>query len=215
MEPPAGLGFDTAHYEPLWEACADAALPVSLHVLTGQGHVRQVFDLGPALVGLGVAAFSLSVGRRLAATLEAVTALVTSGVLDRHRALRMVVVENEAAWLPFFVDQLDYYHGRFSGKGPIALERPPSAALAEQVSVTFFRDPNVGAVARRLGPSSLMWSSDYPHANSTWPRSQEVVAERLAGLPTGVVEDITWRNCARLYRLDPSAWPAPVAAGHR
>jgi predicted TIM-barrel fold metal-dependent hydrolase len=200
--PPPTLSFTSSHYDALWGACADAGLPVSLHILTGFGYAKEVFELGPAMMALGTRAFSLAISRKLLAVQDSLMELVLSGVLDRHPRLRLVVVENEAAWLPFFIDQLDYYYHRFSAHGPIALARPPSESFAEQLCVTFFRDPNVRAVAERLGPANLMWSSDYPHGNSTWPRSRQVVADRLDGLPKAAVDDITWGNVSRLYGLD-------------
>ncbi len=49
----------------------------------------------------------------------------------------------------------------------------------------------------------LMWANDHPHADSTFPNSQTILAEHTAGLADDVRDDVVWRNCARLYHLAP------------
>lgn len=211
QSPPPELPFSGGHYEPLWESCAGTGLSVSLHILTGFGYAKEIFDLAGSLVTQGDLTFKLSITKKLAAVQEALLEILLSGALDRHRDLRLVLVENEVAWLPFFVDQLDYYYRRFEGKSPIVLERLPSQAFGDQVYATFFRDPNAELVVRRFGATNLMWSSDYPHGNSTWPHSQEVVEDRLGRLPEATVHDLVWGNVSRLFgiTLDPATAAGP------
>ena len=47
-----------------------------------------------------------------------------------------------------------------------------------------------------------MWASDHPHSDSTFPHSQQVLAEQTAQLAPETRDDITWRNCARLYDIE-------------
>ena len=54
---------------------------------------------------------------------------------------------------------------------------------------------------REAGVENVMWSSDYPHSDSTWPRSREVVAEHFAGVPDEARRQIIYGNAARLYRI--------------
>jgi predicted TIM-barrel fold metal-dependent hydrolase len=46
-----------------------------------------------------------------------------------------------------------------------------------------------------------MWGSDYPHPEGTWPKSQEVLARQLEGLPEDSIDRIVTRNAAELYRF--------------
>jgi predicted TIM-barrel fold metal-dependent hydrolase len=205
--PPQDLPFSGTHYEPLWEACAETGLSVSLHILTGFGYAKASYSHGGNFAGKRAVWFKLGINQKLEALQDSLTDLVLSGVLDRHRGLRFVVVENECAWLPFFTDQMDYYFRRSAADnvGKQALERAPSAALADQVFTTFFRDPYADMVAERLGSENLMWSSDYPHGNSTWPHSQEVVEERLGGLPEATVHELVWTNACRVFGIAPDS----------
>lgn len=207
MSPPAHLPFNGNHYEAFWEACGELSLPVSLHIHSGFDYSKEMLD-HPDPVSTGDQIFKWNVNQKLLAVMNALVELVLSGVLDRHRDLRLVLVENEVGWLPFFIDQLDYYYRRSKGHGgPVQLERLPSEIFREQVSATFFRDPDAAYVARRFG-ESIMWSSDYPHGNSTWPKSQEVVTDRLGELPDELVRRLVWDNVIMLYGLE-----VPMTAG--
>ena len=144
-------------------------MPVSLHILSGFDYSRRIYEPGPSLVSEGLAMYKLSITQKLGAVMDSLFEIVLSGVLDRHPDLRLVLVENEVAWIPFVVDQLQYYYERFLGQSPVVLERAPAQAFRDQVSATFFRDPNARLAIESVGAGNFMWSNDYPHGNSTWP----------------------------------------------
>ena len=52
-----------------------------------------------------------------------------------------------------------------------------------------------------LGVDTIMWASDYPHPDSTWPESLEVVDKHFQGLPDEDKQKIVWKNAAKLYNL--------------
>jgi predicted TIM-barrel fold metal-dependent hydrolase len=200
--PPPHLPFDGTHYDPLWEACEASGLSVSLHILTGFGYALDIYRYGPELTKARTLGFKLPINQKLLAVQDALVDLIISGALDRHRELRLVLVENECSWLPFFLDQLDYYYHRHAGEGRPDLERPPTEAFRDQVTTTFFRDPHAAFVAQNVGIEGLMWSSDYPHGNSTWPNSRQVVEDRLGHLPDASVHQLVWANACRLFDID-------------
>ena len=47
-----------------------------------------------------------------------------------------------------------------------------------------------------------MWASDFPHADSTWPHSRDVIARDFAGVPEDVTRKIVFENCVKLYHMD-------------
>ena len=63
-------------------------------------------------------------------------------------------------------------------------------------------DPSAYRQLDVMGVGNVMVESDYPHADSTWPNTQQMLREHLAGLPDDAVERITWRNAADLFRHD-------------
>ena len=54
-----------------------------------------------------------------------------------------------------------------------------------------------------------MWGSDYPHTESTFPRSREITGQILADVPKSEQEMILRDNAAKLYKVDA---PPPVPA---
>src|SRR5206468_2372632 len=125
-------------------------LPVSLHILTGYDYALEVYKHGSDLPNMGTHMYRVSINQKLAAVMDALTDIIITGVLQRYPDLKLVLVENEVAWLPFFIDQLDYYFLRFPDRAPQKLDRTPSEFFASQISATFFRDPNALLSVARL-----------------------------------------------------------------
>src|SRR5205823_6191452 len=105
------------------------------------------------------------------------------GILDRYPGLRLVIVESEIGWMPFYVQQLDYYFHRYQVSIPAPIDMEPSEYFARQVYATFFNDAVGGHNFAYWGTDNCMWSSDYPHPNSTWPNSRQVIERDLGQLP--------------------------------
>lgn len=207
QSPHPDLPFTSDHYEPFWEAAASLGMPVSLHILTGFNYSRkesQTHTYPEGSLELAIDGYKGSVTRKLLAVGDSLIEIMLSGVLDRHPNLKLVVVENEIGWIPFVFDQLDYYCERFRESRPIDLSKLPSDYIGTQVFSTFFRDP-IGAkmLGWWKGVSGCMWSSDYPHANSTWPNSQKVVAENLGYLDDAVFRKVVRDTALALYSLSP------------
>jgi predicted TIM-barrel fold metal-dependent hydrolase len=51
-----------------------------------------------------------------------------------------------------------------------------------------------------MGLDNVMVESDYPHADSTWPNTQQMLREHLAGLSDDEVQRVTWQNASALFR---------------
>jgi predicted TIM-barrel fold metal-dependent hydrolase len=139
---------------------------------------------------------------------EALFDLIFSGVLERFPELKIISVENEYSWLAPMLVRMDKGYERFRREFPISLTMRPSEYVHRQVRVTFFNDAIGPLTLPFLGTDLLMWSSDYPHQNSTWPKSREVIARDLGSLPAADREKLISRNVAELHKLD---IPEPIA----
>ena len=189
-DPPSDRPYDSPAWEPLWSASEAARMPLSLHILTG----RQGSGVGPSIMR-GYPGLHHPIERSL-------TALIFAGVLERHPGLALVSAENDVGWIAHYVQRLDhaYHKYRYLEPAPVIPE-PPSFYFRRQVHATFQEDP-IGVRTRdAIGVECLMWASDFPHSDSTWPRSREVVARDFAGLPRAETEAIVAGNCARLYGI--------------
>jgi predicted TIM-barrel fold metal-dependent hydrolase len=189
--PPSGHWWD-AEWAPVWEALVDEGLPAGLHV--GFGFARKHrFDGGPA--------FFTDVMMTKLEMAGPIADLVCGGVLARHPDLRVVSVEAYVGWLPFVAEYLDHAARVHRYWNDLGLPEPPSAYLRRQVYATFIEDP-VGLRERHaFGVDNILWSSDYPHGESTFPRSREHVARAFADVPPAETRKMVYENARRLYGL--------------
>ncbi|MFQ5682505.1 MAG: amidohydrolase family protein [Candidatus Binatia bacterium] len=207
--PPKELSFTSAHYERFWAAAQDLDMPVSLHILTGFGYAKNREGLK------GVDRFRASVNWKLAEAVDALMDVIFSGVLERYPRLKVVLVENEAGWLPYVLEQWDYYFYRHLPVAPLTIDKRPSEYFNRQVYVTFFNDAVVGHLFSWWGEDNCMWSNDFPHANSTWPYSREVVSRDLGYLSPEARAKLVRENVARLYNMPVPKAVATSASGGR
>lgn len=185
--------YAEARFDPLWARCADAGIPVSFHILTGG-------DDGDPSLGSGLRMmWFMSV---IHAMQQTTSLFIFGGVFDRHPELALVSAEHDAGWAAHFAYRLDQKSERFGGtRGESGPARLPSEYLRHNVSYTFQDDPWAVVTREGVGVSQLMWASDYPHSDSTWPHSAKVIARDFATVPAAELEAICGGNAARIYRL--------------
>ncbi|HYY05052.1 MAG TPA: amidohydrolase family protein, partial [Candidatus Limnocylindria bacterium] len=133
---------------------------------------------------------------------ETVSTLVFTGILQRHPKLHFVLVECGIGWIPYFVERMDqtFEKHRFWTKSIIT--EKPSTYWYRQGHATFIEDRPGVKLRHEAGIENILWSSDYPHSDTTWPRSREAVAEQFAEVPPRERDLIVWRNAARLYGIE-------------
>jgi predicted TIM-barrel fold metal-dependent hydrolase len=182
--------YDSAAWDPFWEAAIDLGLPLSFHILTTRGeHVR-----GPRLNGF------LSVVRGCQ---DIMGTLVFGAVFERHPQLKIVCVEADAGWVPHFMYRMDhaFKRHRYWMQPDQQLTRLPSEYFAENIYVTFQDDWTAFRHAGDMNWRRLMWANDFPHSDSTWPWSQEMLAEHTRSLTDEQREAILCTNVASLYGI--------------
>lgn len=199
--PHPDLPFTSDHYKPFWEAAQALDAPISLHILTGHNYSKG------GLGRKGEEAYRGSVNLKAAEAINALFDVIFYGVLDRYPRLKFVVVENEIGWIPFILQQWDYYYRRFIGTNPISIKEAPSFYFYRQVFATFFNDAVGGHNLAWWGHDNCMWSNDFPHPNSTWPNSLKVIDRDLGHLPADARAKLVRENVIKLYGMK---LPQPV-----
>ena len=84
----------------------------------------------------------------------------------------------------------------------LPIERQPSDYFYDQVYTTFFNDAVGGQLLSSWGQDNCLWSNDYPHGNSPWPRSMDVLDRNLGHLAPEVVHKLVQQNVVKLYGLN-------------
>jgi uncharacterized protein len=184
-------------YDPLWEVLTDTGLPISQHVGACRYLAQDVLEEDPTpFKGIIQSLPPIFMAENIADW-------CVSGVLERWPGLRVVLVEAGIGWIPYYLERLDTMvtnHGWDTFPGKVIKEKP-SFYWHRNMAATFEQDL-IGVRNRYdIGVENLMWATDYPHPDSTWPRSQEVLKEHFEGLPADEVELIAAGNATRIYRL--------------
>ena len=194
------LPYNQPAWEPLWEAAAGLGISLSFH--TGSGRSQTpVRGAGGAVTNYVVT---------LSGSLEAASLLCAAGILERHPELRVVMVECGAGWLAWALEAMDEAYREHQMFVRPQLAELPSAYFRRQGAVTFQHDP-VG-ISNRVytGDRCLLWGSDYPHPEGTFPKSREVLEKQFQGVPQDAVDRMTWRNAVELYGMATPAGFTPA-----
>jgi len=189
---PEGEWFDP-EWDGLWRAILDAGWVAAIHV-GGRGRIAGM----PRLDATG---FMSDLLMNKYAMAEAVAQFVLSGLLARYPDLNIVSVEGQLGWIAFTQYYLDHVweKHRFWTKSELA-ERP-SVYFQRQVHATFMEDP-IGLRERDLiGVDNILWASDYPHSETTWPNSQQLTGEWMADFPDAERRKLLHENAERLYHI--------------
>ena len=192
---PAVEDYDSRIYDPFWEKAVELGIPLSFHILTDRSYAFRHAPRGPLMNGF------LSIVRGCQ---DVMGMLVLGGVFERHPDLRVVCVEADAGWAPHYMYRMDHAYKRHRYWLPAGqkLSRLPSEYFAENVYVTFQDDWVAFQVADLMNWRRLLWANDFPHSDSTWPWSQEMLAEHTQHLTAEQKRGILCDNVASLYGID-------------
>jgi len=192
------------HWEPLWRACDETGVSVHMHIGSGSKMPQTSID---APSGVGVAVTSIN-------AFMALSDWLLSGVLARHPNVRIAFSESQVGWMPYVFERCDRVFEQSSGWSEIdpAVTELPSSYVPGRVFGCFF-DDTVGVRTRDLiGVSQMLFETDYPHQDSTWPSTPEVVARIASMVDADELERIMRTNAIELLELDPASL-APSAVG--
>jgi predicted TIM-barrel fold metal-dependent hydrolase len=166
----------------------------ALHTGTGREDVRSFRGPGGAVVNYTIQACD---------GMESIMQLVAGGVLDRYPGAKVCCIESGASWLAALAERMDEVYITHDSFVRPKLSIMPSEIVARQVSCSFQFDRACIMARSVTGSKAMMWGSDYPHHEGTFPMSREVIAHLFDGIDISEEEkaDILGLNAARLFRL--------------
>lgn len=179
-------------YDPLWDACERHNLAVTFHG-GGQIHLKPDFSL-EVIDKLSIwHVFNQPLG-----IMTALACMVGGGVVARFPKLRLGFLEGNCGWAPWFLARLDE-HWEWVGRyeTPELTKKPSEYFRTNCVLSVEAEEDTVKDYVSWLGDDSLVFSTDYPHADSKFPESLQYF--RKLPLSDASRRKILWDNCARLY----------------
>ena len=195
-ENPEKLGHPSLHsdhWDPFWQGCNDEHTVVCLHIGSSSSVVITSID---APVDTMITLQPINI-------VQAAADVIWSPVLRKFPDLTIALSEGGIGWIPYFLERIDhvYKHHRAWTHQDFG-DRLPSEVFLERI-VTCFIDDAFGVRSRdALNIDMVTWECDYPHSDSSWPRSPETIGEYLDAVPGDEVAKITHENALRLFSFD-------------
>jgi predicted TIM-barrel fold metal-dependent hydrolase len=190
----------STYWDPLLAACEETGTVVCLHA--GSGGTLPTSSDGA--------------GRETTAALFGLSAVMPAvdwlfGLVPvRFPDLKIVLAESGIGWVAALLDRLDHvsrYHECYDEWRGTDLS--PSEVLLRNFWFCTLDNPSSFCQVDRIGVENILWEVDYPHADSSWPDTQEAVRRQLTGLSPAEVARITWQNASELFDF-----PVPEAVVH-
>jgi predicted TIM-barrel fold metal-dependent hydrolase len=192
-ETPSALGLpsiNSDYWDPFFRACEETETVLCMHF----GSSGSLPETTPDLPRDGI---NCLFGVNLTVGVDWLYARVPM----RFPNIRLCLSEGGAGWVPALLDRLDHtlkYREWFSTFADS--EMTPAELFRRNFWVCAIDEPSAMVNRDRIGVDHILLESDYPHADSTWPFTQEVVGRSMRGLPPEDVRRITWQNASELFR---------------
>jgi predicted TIM-barrel fold metal-dependent hydrolase len=204
--PYRGLPWGDPSNEPFWQALEEEGLPLLIHSAPlGSLAVDPAWEKGLVAGHKGQTLQTLL--NRSRAPEAAISNLIFEGVLERHPALKVGVIEFGSLWVPSFLQQIDYTFEFLGPRNRYMRERlraRPSDYFRRQIKVSSFWSEPLPWLLNAAGAEIFMFASDFPH-----PEGNENAVERafqaLAGMPQESLEKFFSGNAKALFGLEPKA----------
>ena len=193
--------YHDPRYEPIWSACEDLGVVVHLH-----SGAAPMEDYGDHLGMMGI-----YITEVVWWAVRPLTFLIWGGVFERHPKLRLAITESTTVWVPEALALMDQRYSETHYSAKLGDYR---SHLTMKPSDYFHRNVMLGAscmprreaeMRHQIGVPNIMWGSDYPHPEGTWPHTREQMRETFRGLPEAELRAMLGGNAVRVYGFDADA----------
>jgi predicted TIM-barrel fold metal-dependent hydrolase len=187
---PAGkLQYWQPEFDKLWAEIVDLGLVVTFHL---GGRIPRFGEKQYFLADMPMSKLAMA---------EPIGIFVFNGILQRFPDLKIASVESGVGWMSWFAEYCDRTWEKQRFWTESVLTEKPSFYMDRQVFGSFIQD-RIGIVNRNQpGGRNILWSSDYPHSETTFPISRDIIARDFDGVPLEAIKDITSNFAAKFFNL--------------
>jgi hypothetical protein len=187
---PKNLG--SREFYPLYEAAEELGAPLAVHAFGGDELGSEIFD---QFICLHTVGHPFPVLRQL-------TAMIFGGIPELFPRLKLAYLEIGCGWIPYWMERMDEeWEKRGKIEAPLCKRRPSEYLTCGRIYYGVEPEEKmIGYVASEIGSETLMYASDYPHWDMTWPESA-VLVWRREDLPLETKRNILRENARRFYNL--------------
>ncbi|MDB5452649.1 MAG: hydrolase [Caulobacteraceae bacterium] len=187
-DPDGELQYDDPAFDVFWKAAVDHDMAITIH-------------LGARIARPGVQRFLSNLVMSKVTMAEPIAIMIFGGVFQRFPQLRFGSIESGVGWFAWMAEYMDaIWHNQRHWVNN-TLTQPPSFYMDQNVYGSFIRDAH-GVANRNLpGGRNIMWSTDYPHSETTWPNSRDNIENNFAGVSEAERRPILCDNARKFYGL--------------
>lgn len=199
-DPGTDFDYDDPAFDALWETAVDLRLPISFHIFTSGRKGKSAFEAS-SMKGRGKS-WAHNHHALLRANQDVLSLFLWGRIFERFPDLKIVCAEADAGWVPHFMYRMDHYYNRHRFFAKTAdLPKLPSEYFRENIYMTFQDDIVAFNTTDMMNPERLMWANDFPHLDSTWPWSHQLLSVQTRRLPEHLKRRILRDNVIDLYDL--------------
>jgi predicted TIM-barrel fold metal-dependent hydrolase len=196
-ELPSYLGLPSIHsgyWDPFFAVCEETSTVINMHIGSGSKLATTSDDAPGGVVNTLTFLNSCM----------SLTDWLLSGAFIRFPSLTISYAESQIGWLPYLLERIDQGWSTARSWNEIyeVIPEPPSSYFSRNVYACFFDDKHGVESLSSIGAGRVLFETDYPHTDSTWPNSQEVAERLLKGLPADEIEMILRGNAIAMLHLD-------------
>jgi predicted TIM-barrel fold metal-dependent hydrolase len=192
--PLPGQAWFSIYWEALWAELEDLSMPVGFHECTNSGHY-------PHLERFGINNRLLRhVCTHVTGQMITMVDIILGGILERFPTLKVGFLECNCGWAPSWLQRMDRHWAQLGKMDAPLLTMKPSEYFKRQCVIGCEGDEaDVGYVVQQMGDDNIVFSTDYPHSDSDFPKAtQEFFHQEM---PADSRRKILWDNCANFYGI--------------
>lgn len=189
-DPGGGRSYADPEFDPLWATLEELDMTVTMHL---GGRVPRFGEKRYFLADMPMSKVAM---------IEPIAIFIFNAIFQKYPNLRLVTVESGSGWMAWVAEYMDRTWEKQRYWTESTLTEKPSFYMDRQVYSSFIND-RTGILARNLpGGHNIMWSSDYPHSETTWPHSHDVIARDFVDIPEADIREIICERARRIYFVD-------------
>ncbi|MGZ5930986.1 MAG: amidohydrolase family protein [Rhizomicrobium sp.] len=183
------IHYNDPKMDPFWEAVSEFEIPLCFHI-------------GEAIVQARAGAAGTSVLAQMQGFRHQWGMLTFGGVFDRFPRLKVVFVEAGICWVASMLHDADMAYNSFPSMMEPKLKHPPSWYWRNHCYATFMTDPAGLELLHRVGPETVMWSSDYPHQESTFGYTRSSIDAVFKATSVANAQMILGKTALKLFKME-------------
>jgi predicted TIM-barrel fold metal-dependent hydrolase len=188
-DPKGPLQYYQPEFDRLWAVIQDLDLAITMHL---GGRVPRFGDAQHFLPDMPMSKTAMA---------EPIGIFIFNAIFQRFPRLRLGLIESGVGWMAWYTEYCTrtWERQRFWTKSP--LTESPAFYMDRNVWGSFIQDRIGIALRHEPGGRNIMWSSDYPHSETTFPHSRAIILRDCAGVPDADVKDIICNKARAFYRI--------------